>query len=76
MGKAARTRRSLERKKKKAAERQAKRDLYKKYSEEGRSCNAGRNARRRVRLAKDKDHPLGPCGNIGCAKCHPDASTG
>lgn len=76
MGKAAKLRSKVERKKAKQSRRVAMRAQYEAWR------NAGANGKRaRLRSARRTtvqpyDHPRGHCGNVGCAKCFDTAHAG
>jgi hypothetical protein len=72
MGLKSRSKKKELRKRKKLAAKAARKALYEKYAAEGRVKGSRRARRRGPRLAKGIDHPLGPCGNIGCRKCKPE----
>lgn len=74
MGLKSRSKKKELRKRKKLAAKAARRTLYAQYAADGRTKGSKRARRRGVRLAKGVDHPLGPCGNIGCRKCKPEVN--
>ena len=51
----------------------AQRALYAQYARDGVNSKSARaRARKRAeRKVQTVSHPLGPCGNIGCERCHP-----
>jgi hypothetical protein len=57
----------LEKKKARRAAKDQKRSLYQSQSMSGKVKRGRR--QKSVRLVKDRDHPNGRCGNIGCKKC-------
>jgi len=70
VGKASKKRRSETRKKMKKAAKEAKKALYKSYSDRGKERKkSGGNLK-----ASLIRHPVRPCGNIGCKKCYPQYS--
>ena len=73
MSKKSKSEAKLRRRAKKRARKAAEQALYEQRKREGinkKSKRSKLNAkrRRRVRLTR---HSLGPCGNVGCEKCHP-----
>lgn len=73
MGNAAkRSAKKLERRKKRASEKEAKKKLYQMYAEQGRKKGSRRlNARRKTFLVPNVKHAAGQCPNTGCHRCHP-----
>src|SRR5262245_31200992 len=73
MGNAAkRSAKKLERRKKRAAEKEAKKKLYQMYAEQGRKKGSKRlGARRKMFLVPNVKHATGVCPNTGCHRCHP-----
>lgn len=78
MSKASKSRSSEKRRRDKAAQKAAQRARYEAYMRAGQNGKSRRLAIRtsRKRVVRVHDHPLGPCGNIGCPKCNPSAVTG
>jgi hypothetical protein len=76
MGKAAKTKRAIERRKQKRAKKDAMRSLYEKWSREGKNNKSKRsrlNSKRENSRSPFKGmHIFGYCGNTGCKKCHPE----
>ncbi len=77
MGKAAKQRRSLEKKKEKKRRKLAQTALYEARRDAGTNSKSFR-ARKRFKAAAGKRLPSrhGPlkCGNVGCPRCNPDTN--
>lgn len=75
-GKASRKRSKERRKKEKQSRKAARRAIYAAWRDAGENKKSKRSVLRHKRQARRRlkhfSHPLGPCGNIGCAKCFPD----
>lgn len=63
--KAARNKRLLAKRAKKAAQKAR----YQKFAEMGKNTKSKRFRAKGKKTARKKDHPNGPCGNVGCIKC-------
>lgn len=71
MGIAGKKRRSEERKRKKRAEKESRRSLYQSAAAAGSNSKEKKLIQRAEGGVKTVSHPYGPCGNVGCARCHP-----
>ena len=71
-GKGARARAKLRRLREKRARRQSMQSQYERWRDEGRNRkDKSKRAKKAKRvLARNVSHPLGPCGNPGCTRCH------
>lgn len=73
MSKASKSRSKEKRKKAKAARKAAQRAKYEGFKKSGTNQKSKRfllNTKRENRI-NVVDHPLGPCGNVGCLQCNP-----
>lgn len=71
MSKGARNRNSERRRMEKKRRKEAKRALYKSYSEQGRKNNSKRATKHKVISSVKGNHVMLDCGNVGCEKCYP-----
>lgn len=72
MSKKSKARHALKRKMAKKAAKQKKRDLYKSYSESGKSSRLKKVGGKQTEPSGKKgQHAMADCGNVGCIKCYP-----
>lgn len=73
MGRAGKTRRAIERKKKKSARKLSNAAQYQAWKEAGTNTKSKRTVinRKKARRFRNIRHAFGKCGNIGCVKCSP-----
>lgn len=73
MSKSSKTKRSLERRKKKRDAKIAEQARYDSYRDIGQNTKSKRYSMRTVgrRGVRPVRHRLGPCGNVGCQRCNP-----
>lgn len=72
MSKVAKSRSKEKRQKEKKKRKEAQRLLYESYTRAGKTKSKRQTikSKKLVKPVKCFDHPLGPCGNVGCRKCN------
>ena len=73
MSKKAKSEAKQRRRAKKRAYKAAQRARYEAWKLSGQNAKSKRASlsKKRRKEVRSVRHPLGPCGNVGCAKCHP-----
>lgn len=61
----------LKRRKDKRARKDAQKAEYANYRDQGINQKSKRFRRNQKRIVGGKNHADGPCGNVGCQRCHP-----
>lgn len=76
MGKAAKTRRSEQRKRQKRSRKDQQQAVYESYKKAGTNKKSKRNAQnaKAARGVSTSKHLVSNCGNVGCERCFPDLS--